>query len=389
LAGLTANPVAILLFSKKSDMKILIIDPHYSAFLDDFYKKNPQVAQKDYEQQKTAIFAQCFGTGNFYSLNLKKLGVKAQEIIPNNETLQNQWAKEHNLKNFLPAFLNKIPKFGNYAVSAWEYRVLEKQIKNFSPDVLYCQNLSWPSADFLKKIKKSARIKLIVGQVACPTIFDKKKLAGFDLILTSFPHFVEKFKKINIASEYFKIGFEPSILEKLKKLPKTYDAVFVGGISRHHEAFIEIFDYLAKNTNIDFWGYGAKKISAGSPILPKHHGEAWGIDMYNILHNSKISVNRHIDAAENNANNMRLYESTGVGTMLITDYKDNLNELFEIGKEIETYKTKEELLEKIKYYLEHDDQRQKIALAGQARTLKDHTYQKRMVELINILNKYL
>ena len=196
-------------------------------------------------------------------------------------------------------------------------------------------------------------------------------------------------KNIGIASEYFKIGFEPDILKKLTLLPKKYDAIFVGGISRHHIASVEIFEYLAKNTNIDFWGYGAKKIPAGSPILVRHHGEAWGLDMYNILYNSKISINRHIDAAENYANNMRLYESTGVGTMLITDYKDNLNELFEVGKEIETYKTKEELLEKINYYLVDEDERQKIALAGQQRTLKDHTYEKRMIELINILNKYL
>jgi hypothetical protein len=231
--------------------------------------------------------------------------------------------------------------------------------------------------------------KLIVGQVACPTIFNKKRLAAFDLILTSFPHFVERFKNIGIASEYFKIGFEASILDKLTAFPKKYDAVFVGGISRYHAAFIETFEYLAKNTSVDFWGYGAKKIPAGSPILAKHHGEAWGLDMYNILYNSKISINRHIDAAENNANNMRLYESTGVGTMLITDHKDNIAELFEIGKEIETYKTKEELAEKINYYLAHDNEREKIARAGQQRTLKDHTYEIRIKELISILNKYL
>lgn len=370
-------------------MKILIIDIYYSDFLDDFYKKNPKISRENYQTQRQAIFAECFGTADFYSLNFKKLGHEAEEIIPNNYILQNQWAKENGIKNFLPEFLDKLPKIGKHFRNMRAYKILKAQIKKISPDIIYCQNLNWPNATFLKSIKKTTNIKLIVGQVACPTNFNKEKLSGFDLILTSFPHFVERFKNIGIASEYFRIGFEASILNKLKNLPKKYEAVFVGGISRHHQSFIEIFEYLAKNTDIDFWGYGAKKLSPNSPILAKHHGEAWGLDMYNILYNAKISINRHIDTAENNANNMRLYESTGVGAMLITDHKDNICEMFEVGKEIETYKTKEELLEKVNYYLTHEDERKKIATAGQKRTLKGHTYEIRMVELVNLLNKYI
>ena len=111
--------------------------------------------------------------------------------------------------------------------------------------------------------------------------------------------------------------------------------------------------------------------------------------MYNILYNSKISLNRHIDAAENHANNMRLYEATGVGTMLITDYKRDLDKLFIPGKEIETYRTEKELKDKVKFYLSHEEERQIIAKAGQKRTLGDHTYKKRMQELLQILRKYL
>ena len=111
--------------------------------------------------------------------------------------------------------------------------------------------------------------------------------------------------------------------------------------------------------------------------------------MYNLLYNSRISLNRHIDVAENYANNMRLFESTGVGAMLITDYKDNLPELFKIGTEIETYRTKKELVEKVNYYLAHNKERAQIAKSGQKRTLKEHTYIKRMTELLKILSKYL
>lgn len=367
-------------------MKILILDIYYSYYLESYHSNNSNISKLNYKSQWNNLMLQSFGTADFYSKNLKKMSIEAEEIIINDEILQKQWAKENNVKYF-KGYFKTIPKIKHLFKSDWQEKILEAQILSFKPDVLYCQSLYAPGNTFLSKIKP--HIPLIVGQVASPVVFDKNQLSAFDLILTSFPHFVDRFKQINIKSEYFKIGFEKDVLNSLQSLPNKYNSVFVGGISKHHLDIIETFEYLSTKTKIDFWGYGKKKLDPNSPILKTHHGEAWGIDMYNILYNSKISINRHINVAENNANNMRLYESTGVGSMLISDYKDNLHELFEIGKEIETYKTKEELLEKINYYLKHDDEREKIAKAGQLRTLSEHTYEIRMKELLNILNKYL
>ncbi len=367
-------------------MKILIVDIYYSDFLNSFYKKYSEIKRDSYNNHKDKILAECFGTSDFYSKNLKKVGVDAEDIISNAEILQKKWAKENKIK-YKKNYFSKIPKLRNWFKSDWEDIILAAQIKAYNPDVIYSQKLGLPS----KKVIEMSGIKpkLIVGQVACPIDFDKEKLGYYDLILTSFPHFVEKFKNIGINSEYFKIGFEESVLSKLKKEETQHDAVFVGGFSRHHNKVIDLFEYLAKNTSIDFWGYGAGKLPLNSPIKSRHHGEAWGIDMYNILYNSKISVNRHIDAAENFANNMRLYESTGVGTLLITEHKDNIEGLFEVNREIVTYHSNEELLEKINYYLEHEDERTRIAEAGQKRTLRDHTYAVRMRELKEILERYL
>ena len=104
---------------------------------------------------------------------------------------------------------------------------------------------------------------------------------------------------------------------------------------------------------------------------------------------SKITINRHIDVAENYANNMRLYEATGCGALLVTDYKDNLSELFVPDQEVVTYRSVEEAVDKIKYYLSHEDERSKIAKAGKERTLSEHTYYNRMCQLKEIISKYL
>jgi spore maturation protein CgeB len=117
-------------------------------------------------------------------------------------------------------------------------------------------------------------------------------------------------------------------------------------------------------------------------------GSAWGADMYRVLFSSKLTLNYHIDVAGDHANNMRLFEATGVGTLLLTDWKKDLSGLFESGKEVAAYRTPEECAELIEYYLEHEDERSAIARAGQERTLREHTYYHRMQTLVEILQSY-
>jgi len=111
--------------------------------------------------------------------------------------------------------------------------------------------------------------------------------------------------------------------------------------------------------------------------------------MYEIFYKSLITLNHHIDVGGAYAGNGRLFEATGMGTLLVTDWKKNLHEMFEPGKEVVCYRTPEECAEMVQYYLGHDEERKAIARAGQQRTLREHTYYQRMQELSDIVHKYL
>jgi spore maturation protein CgeB len=373
-------------------MKILVVDTYYPAFLAALYKKQPELSSGTYETQLAVLLEQCFGTSDFYSRHLNEIGNTANDLVVNCVPLQTAWAKEAG-NGFSSIFMRippkafRIPVFGNlFAALPGLLDVALAQIREIKPDVVYCQDLSFFPPDVLAQIRKE--VKLVVGQIACPLPPDVF-LAGYDLILTSFPHFVPRLKAKGIASEYFRIGFDTKIIEKLGKIEKDVEVSFVGGISRHHHKAIPVLEYLALKTPIQFFGYGADTLDRNSPITSRHHGEVWGLDMYRALARSRITLNRHINVAENNANNMRLYEATGMGTLLITDLKDNLGELFEIGKEVVAYSSKEEAAELINHYIAHPDEAAAIAKAGQARTLSEHTYKHRMEELNLILDRHL
>ncbi|MDQ3755068.1 MAG: glycosyltransferase, partial [Acidobacteriota bacterium] len=81
-----------------------------------------------------------------------------------------------------------------------------------------------------------------------------------------------------------------------------------------------------------------------------------------------------IDISPVSASNMRLFEATGVGSCLLTDWRANISTLFEPDREVVTYRNAEECIEKATYLLDHESERQQIARAGQRRTLREHTY---------------
>lgn len=368
----------------------LFIDSYYPKFLQGIYKKKSDLSKQSYTKQLSFLLSQHFGTSDFYSRNLKKAGHKANDIIANSKSLQFQWAKENDLEMKEPHFLSRLqtlPLLHRFlGRPQWVQKIVLEQIKQVKPDVVYVQDLSILNPDTLTKVKEHS--SLLVGQIACP-LPAKENLKSFDLILTSFPHYVKRFRKMGIKSEYFKIAFESSVLKRVGNRKRIYDTTFVGGISPSHKKGLSILNHLANKIKIDVWGYGKRFLPSSSNLFKSHHGEAWGLEMYKVLVQSKITINRHIDVSENYANNMRLYESTGMGAMLITDKKKNLKDLFKVGKEVVEYTDSKDLIKKIEYYLDHEDERAKIALAGQKRTLREHSYKNRMDELVKIIKNHI
>jgi spore maturation protein CgeB len=124
------------------------------------------------------------------------------------------------------------------------------------------------------------------------------------------------------------------------------------------------------NTNVD----PLKPTIPLRELFPHRCNDAvFGLDMYKTLKESKVTFNVHADETGNSVANLRLFEATGVGTCLLTDTRGNMSDLFEAEKEVVTYSSVDEAVEKVKYLLDHEDERQAIAKAGQDRTLKDHT----------------
>lgn len=397
----------------KESLRFLILNTLYPEFLQWVYARDSGLQDQPYDEQMRAGADSLFGVADFYSSNLRKLGHEASDINANNEWAQKAWAREHgigvekprpvqqrrrvalhqalqlagrtplrHLKPLLPPVLPRL-----LSQQAWFYDILAAQIQHYKPDVLLNQAMGAIGSDFLLQMKP--QVRLLVGQIASQ-IPQGKDFSCYDLVVSSLPNIVDYFRKLGIPSELHRLGFGPEVLDKLGADNKDEIPVsFVGSVSPVHQTRVRLLEYLCSNLEVKVWGTGFDGLSPRSPILACYLGSAWGVEMYEILHSSKITVDNHERISGPYANNMRLYEATGVGTLLITDWKVNLHEMFEPGKEVITYRSPEECTELIRYYLEHDDERKAIALAGQSRVLREHTYYHRMQELMDIVHKYL
>lgn len=99
---------------------------------------------------------------------------------------------------------------------------------------------------------------------------------------------------------------------------------------------------------------------------------------------ARIVVNT-MQFAEIEGVNCTLFEAAGCGAFQIADWKPALPELFEPEREIVTFRTRQELKEKVDFYLVHPEERREIAARAYARAHRDHTYEKRVAKMLELL----
>jgi hypothetical protein len=359
--------------------KILLAHTYYPEFLKGFYRGDPGLAALPFEEQRRRLLETRFSISDAYSEGLRAVGWEAHDIVINADPMQQRWADARN--STLPENLHERRR-----------DILAAQVDELEPDVVYVFEWSPLGDTFLAELK--SRVRLLVGQLASPLRGDRTYRA-YDLMISSWPPIVDYFRKAGVPAEPLKLGFDPRVLGRLGDTSCQHAVTFVGGFAPSHVDRVEWLERVLKRVDVDVFGYGIETVPRHSPVREQHRGEVWGLDMYRVLAGSRVTLNRHAhvdvrgSASRRFVANMRLYEATGVGACLLTESRESLGELFAPGREVVAYADDGECVEQLRHLLNHEDERAAIARAGQARTLRDHTYTVRMAELSEILHRHL
>lgn len=393
-------------------MRFVIFNRDYPGFLRELYLARPGLHKASYAEQMAVRNDSLFGVADFYSRNFIAHGHQAIEIHLNNPWLQYAWAREHGMdvvppvpphgpipaktlfvgaqRRFRRLADRVLAKFGlglaeRAAGADWENLILRAQIGDFAPDVILNQEMAAMRSPVLKSLKPPGR--LIIGQIAS-SLPEDEVFDVYDLVISSLPNQVAWFRDRGARAELNRLAFEPLALERLGPQPeRDIPLSFVGSLSPDHVSRIAFLEYVATRAPLKVWGNGIERLPKSSPLHACYQGEAWGRTMYDILRRSKITLNFHIDLAEDWANNMRLYEATGMGVLLLTDWKKNLHEMFVPGEHVVAYQDAEDCVNQIHTLLADDATRERIAAAGQQHAIRNQNYFRRVGEIVSLAEK--
>jgi spore maturation protein CgeB len=390
-------------------MRILVLNADYPRFLAWLYRRQPGLEHASYAAQMIARNASLFGVADFYSKNFTALDHPAAEIHVNNPWLQAAWAREHGIATETPEPPGAIER---KAPPAWLQRavtpfkpmlrplarriglsprldtqaeeILLAQIEDFQPDMILNQDTFHIDTSLIRRIK-SIGSPIVVGQIGVePSRGEEWNV--YNLMISQLPTVVRSLRAVGVRAEVNHLAFEPTVLDTLPEAPAAdIDVSFVGTVSVDHQQRIALLEAVAERYDLKLWGNRPRALPASSPLHRCFQGEVWGADMYQVLRRSRITLNSHIDLVGREAGNMRLFEATGVGAFLLTDFKDNLNTLFAPDREVAAWRSIDECLKAIDHYLGDDNRRAEIARAGQARTMSQHTYRHRTTEILDFV----
>ena len=182
----------------------------------------------------------------------------------------------------------------------------------------------------------------------------------------------------NAVARYKALGYEnilmsqwaanTALYHRLEGMQQDMGVTFVG---QDYANRSELYDKLMKKkVDVQFFGDGWRN---GRVSLER---------MIEIYNRSRINLN-FSGSALNIAKQVkaRVFDIPACGGFLLTEHSPTLENYYEIGKEIESFKTIDEAVDKIIYYLDNEDERKKIAERGYRRTMKDHLYQNRFKEI--------
>ena len=142
-----------------------------------------------------------------------------------------------------------------------------------------------------------------------------------------------------------------------------------------------LIELLSERYDIHLYTRSGELVPDGVKRFPEVSQMTGGLKVF---YSSKININITLRSIES-AVPLRIFDIMSVGGFVISNYQEEIPELFEEGREIVTFKTPEELIEKADYYLSHDNARMKIGLNGYKKVKNCYTYEHQLNKIISIL----
>jgi len=254
--------------------------------------------------------------------------------------------------------------------------MLLRKVNQCRPDVIFSvffDNETDPKKTTFERIRSTISTKTI--NWFCDSHF---RFESFDLQWAPYLDFCVTTSELAMQ-KYHEHGFGDKVIKsqwfasptyrRMPLIARNVDVSFVG--RRHGDRYNVISAIRAAGIDVQVYGTGwERRLSFDEMVV-----------MFN---RTKINLNL------SNASDIRFkqikgrnFEVPACGGFILTEAPENLGDYYDVGKELSTYSSTKDLIQKIRYYLAHDGERESIALAGHERTLREHTFKHRLDDIFS------
>ena len=262
-------------------------------------------------------------------------------------------------------------KYGNKKMS----RMLREAVYYYHPDILFYFHFhDWIKHSIWKEISNELPTRTIIWLADDHWRYEETRSVWdlFNLVVSTDRKGYERRKQEGFSNVLLSQWGCNHFLYKNLNLPKIYDVSFVGQCYGERENFVNTLK--RKGINITTFGHGWENSSRVSQA-----------DLIRIFNQSKISLGISLASKENKIQiKGRDFEAPGCGSLLLTRDTEEIAEYFVPGEENITYQDANDAAEKIKYYLKNENEREKIAKRGYEKVMKEHTVEKRLLEIFEV-----
>jgi spore maturation protein CgeB len=279
------------------------------------------------------------------------------------------------------------------------YHDLLRTVTDSKPDVLFYIKDYGLKPEWLLKIKQ--RGIMLIHWYIDPIIPDwlPPFVRVSDIFFTMSEGLVEEFKKFNPNVFWLTQAFEPSFFQIKQITPEdiktfTTEVTFVGNLGSKPQ-YLPRRESLERVINEGFklkwWGPRIPRKLSTIPLILGKIGRSyggkfvWGEEYAKVAKLSKVFLAFDAMPHIRKSVSARMYTAVGCGAFYMCQYVDGIEEVLDPDKEIVTFHSEDEMIDKIRYYLKNDELRTKIAASGRSHVLKEHTYEVRIKQMLRII----
>ena len=148
---------------------------------------------------------------------------------------------------------------------------------------------------------------------------------------------------------------------------------------------VPVEDMADLGTEVKLWGKGWEQSPRLTALASRRRVDT--IHKSRVYGASKINLDLHAGHQQINGISSRVFEVLCCGGFVLTEYRKDLEEAFDIGREIDVFASPEEAKDKIDYYLAHPEEREEMARHGRDRVVSDLTIDRAAERMLEILGQ--